>query len=117
MPYLDLGTQGIAAELEPNLVIALKHEWEVLRGPNTHRQPLRSCLAPATAPLVIFQTLGTEGKDPLSNGIIAGWFEPQTTFPVAPNSCVFKPDLGGVFFAQRHQRTKNEEGKVGVRPQ
>lgn len=38
VPYLDLGTQGIAAELKPNLVIALKHEWEVLRGHNnTHR--------------------------------------------------------------------------------
>lgn len=78
MPYLDLGTQGIAGELEPNLVIALKQEWEVLRGhpspgcDNTHTEPLRSCLAPATALLVMLETLDTEGKDPLSRGIIPG---------------------------------------------
>ena len=32
VPYLDLRTQGVAGELEPNLVVALKHRWEMLRG-------------------------------------------------------------------------------------
>ena len=35
MPYLDLRTQGVAGELKPNLVVALKHRWEMLRRYST----------------------------------------------------------------------------------
>ena len=51
VPYLDLRTQGVAGELEPNLVIALKHEWEMLRG---HPTPGRGgrWVAPTQIPLM-----------------------------------------------------------------
>lgn len=52
MPYLDLRTQSVAGELKPNLVIALKHRWEMLRGHPTLGQAGRWVPPPHPIPLM-----------------------------------------------------------------